>query len=199
MNQTVAELLIVRHGETDWNHERRLQGHIDTPLNAVGRDQAQALAEDLRAEYGETAPPIYTSDLRRAKDTARIVGRALGVTPQSTPKLRERMLGLVEGKTWDELAETHPDEVRAYRSRVDRDAIPGIELMAAFRQRVLRAVRGVAKRSDRAIVVTHGGVLRVLLEEAEGPGKLCMISNASRFRFRVAGSEIERVVSSRCD
>lgn len=137
---------------------------------------------------------MFTSDLKRAIQTAKPVARRLGVVPQATKALRERGLGLVEGKTWSELAETHPAEVKAYRTRRDRDAIPGIEPLAKFEARVLKAIRGIAQRTERAIVVTHGGVLRVFLSAAE-PGAMLMIANTALYQFRLhPDGTLERVV-----
>src|SRR5712691_6348769 len=90
----MATLLLVRHGETDWNAEHRWQGHADVPLNARGRKQAKALAEEL-APQGVDA--IYTSDLSRARDTAAIVGERLGVPVVLDPDLREIDVGSREG------------------------------------------------------------------------------------------------------
>ncbi len=191
-------LWVARHGETDWNRARRIQGHIDVELNATGRDQAADLAHELHQELrglGGRPPALVASDLRRASQTARAVAQRLGLSPLHTRRdLRERGFGAVEGRTWDELRRSHPAEVEAYKSRADRDAIPGSEPLAAFRQRVLRGLGAVAAEAERAIVVTHGGVLRVLLEEALGEDKQFMIGNAAVYRFRWRAGELERVV-----
>jgi len=179
----VARIWLVRHGETDWNRARRLQGHVDVPLNATGHDQAREVAERLAERFaGQALPDVYTSDLKRAAQTAQAVGRALGCTPRIAKKLRERMFGICEGKTLVELAETHPDEVRAYR-RGQKDAIPEIEPYAEFTERTLRALRAVANRSESAVVVTHGGLLKVALRTAHGPNKQFMIANTALYAF----------------
>src|SRR5581483_11305534 len=97
----MTTLLLVRHGETDWNAERRWQGHADVPLNARGREQARALAEELA---GESIDAIYSSDLSRAQDTADIVGARLDVPVVVDPDLREIDVGPVEGLTAEESA-----------------------------------------------------------------------------------------------
>ena len=177
----MSELWLVRHGETDWNRNRRLQGHLDVPLNATGLEQAQDVAARLLERFpGPDLPEIFTSDLQRAAQTALAIGRALRVRPQVARKLRERGFGLMEGKTFEELAETHTEEVRAYRRGV-KDAIPEIELHQAFRTRALRALRAIAQRSERAIVVTHGGVIKVALEATHGPDKRFMIANTALY------------------
>lgn len=180
----MAELWLVRHGETDWNRERRLQGHTDIPLNAVGRDQAAEAAQRLALVFAPgPRPAIYTSDLSRAVETARAIGRALGVRPQVARKLREREFGLLEGKTFAELAATHPSEVAAYR-RGAKDAIPGSEPYATFEERALRALRAIARREERAVVVCHGGLIKVALHAVHGPDAQIMISNAAVFGLR---------------
>jgi broad specificity phosphatase PhoE len=139
----MTRLLFVRHGETDWNAEGRLQGHTDRPLNDYGRRQARELAERL-AEDGVAA--IYSSDLRRAKETAEIVGGRLGLPVVTDPDLRERNWGSWEGLT-----------------PAERDAVEFVgESPQDHRDRMLRAVGRIAERHpDQTVaVVTHGGSLR---------------------------------------
>src|SRR6185437_6606991 len=95
----MTTLLLVRHGETDWNAERRYQGHADVPLNDRGVEQARELAEQLA---GERIDAIYSSDLSRAHATAEIVGERLGVPVVTDPDLREIDVGAVEGLTFEE-------------------------------------------------------------------------------------------------
>jgi broad specificity phosphatase PhoE len=139
----VTTLLLVRHGETDWNAEGRLQGHTDRPLNDYGRRQAKDLAERLA---GEGADAIYASDLARAKETAEIVGERLGLTVVIDSDLREKNWGNWEGLTGDE------------RVHVEFEG----ESTEDHRERVMRAVRRIAERhpGQRVVVVTHGGSLR---------------------------------------
>jgi probable phosphoglycerate mutase len=170
-----------------------MQGHLDPGLNAVGLEQALDLAARLAGDL-DPGTPIFTSDLRRAKETARAIADALSSTPRPRKDLRERMLGALEGKTYLELAETHPGEVQAYRSGANRDAIPDIEPLASFERRVLEAVGEIAAVSDPAIVVTHGGALRVLLKAAMGEGKRFAIGNCALYRLRVTEERIQRVV-----
>lgn len=195
----MARVLVIRHGETEWNAARRLQGQTDIPLSPIGRDQAAALAAQLVDELapfraGPRRPLLYTSDLKRARETAEPTARALGVVARPRVDLRERGFGRAEGKTWEELAVELPVEVEAYKSHADRDAIPGMEKLAAFRARVLGAVLEIAELAqvDRvpAVVVTHGGALHQLLEAAHGEGKRFIISNAALYRFEVAGGKL---------
>jgi 2,3-bisphosphoglycerate-dependent phosphoglycerate mutase len=139
----VTTLLLVRHGETDWNAEGRLQGHTDRPLNDYGRRQATELAERLA---GETIDAIYTSDLSRARETAEIVAARLGLPVLVDAGLREKDWGTWEGLTGDE--------------RVTVDLVG--ESTEDHRERVMRAVRQIVGRhpGGRVVVVTHGGSLR---------------------------------------
>jgi broad specificity phosphatase PhoE len=148
----VTELLIARHGETDWNREQRWQGHADPPLNELGRAQAGELAETLA---GEELEAIYASDLRRAFETAEIVGARLGLPVTSDPDLREIDVGSWSGLTRAEL------EGREWDG----------ESKELHRRRVLSAVRRIAARhpEGRVLVVTHGGSLRRVFEEVAEP------------------------------
>jgi broad specificity phosphatase PhoE len=161
----VTTLLLVRHGETDWNAERRWQGHADVPLNARGRAQAEALAEQLT---GERIDAIYSSDLSRARDTAAAVGARLDVPVVSDPDLREIDVGAVEGLTWDE-----SEALRA-------EGWPG-EPKADHARRILRALDRIAAAHphSRVLVVTHGGSMRRVHEhlglENDGPFENCAV------------------------
>ena len=144
-------LLLVRHGETDWNAAGRLQGHTDRPLNDYGRRQAKELAERLA---GEGADAIYASDLVRAKETAEIVGERLGLTVVVDPDLREKDWGTWEGLTGDE------------RVHVEFEG----ESTEDHRDRVMGAVRRIVARhpEQRIVVVTHGGSLRRIQAAVNG-------------------------------
>ena len=144
-------LLLVRHGETDWNAAGRLQGHTDRPLNDYGRRQAKELAERLA---GEGADAIYASDLVRAKETAEIVGERLGLTVAVDPDLREKDWGTWEGLTGDE------------RVHVEFEG----ESTEDHRDRVMGAVRRIVARhpEQRIVVVTHGGSLRRIQAAVNG-------------------------------
>lgn len=156
----MTTLLLVRHGETDWNAERRWQGHADVPLNARGREQAAALAEQL-ADDGIDA--IYTSDLSRARVTAEIVGARLGVPVVADPDLREIDVGSREGLTGE----------------IDRPWDG--EDSEAHAARILAAVRRIAEThpTGRVLVVTHGGSMRRVHEhlglDGTGPFENCTV------------------------
>src|SRR3954449_5504484 len=144
-------LLLVRHGETDWNAEGRLQGHTDRPLNEHGRRQAKELADRLA---GEEVDAIYASDLARARESGEIVGERLGLPVVIDADLREKNWGNWEGLTGDE------------RVHVEFEG----ESTIAHRDRVMRAVDRIVERhpEQRVVVVTHGGSLRRI--QAAGSG-----------------------------
>jgi broad specificity phosphatase PhoE len=147
----MTELLLVRHGETDWNAEGKLQGHSDRPLNDYGRRQAQALADRLA---GEDIDAVYASDLSRARETAEIVGAKLGLPVVVDPDLREKNWGNWEGLTSDE------------RLHVEFEG----ETSEAHRDRTLSAVQRIIERhpEGRIVVVTHGGSLRRIQAAVSG-------------------------------
>jgi broad specificity phosphatase PhoE len=148
----MTTLLLVRHGETDWNAEGRLQGHTDRPLSDYGRRQAQQLAGEREDEELEA---IYSSDLARARETAEIVGERLGLPVVLDPDLREKDWG-----TWEGL------------NAVERDRVEFVgETTEAHQERMLRALRRIAERhpgDGRVLVVTHGGSMRRVQTAAMG-------------------------------
>ena len=158
----MTTLLLVRHGETDWNAERRWQGHADVPLNERGREQARALAEQLA---GESVDAIYSSDLSRARDTADILGARLDVPVVVDADLREIDVGPVEGLTAEESA--------AF------DGWQG-EPQEEHSERVFAAIDRIADRhpGERILVVTHGGSMRRVHEHLGlegGPFENCAV------------------------
>ena len=143
----MTTLILARHGETDWNRNGRIQGHADQPLNERGREQARELAERLAEEEIDA---VYTSDLRRAAETAEIIGAMLGVEVTADQDLREIDVGTWSGLTRDELGDRDWDgETRETHSA-----------------RVLRALRRIVARhpDGRVVVVTHGGSCRRVFE-----------------------------------
>jgi broad specificity phosphatase PhoE len=159
---TLTTLLLVRHGETDWNAERRWQGHADVPLNERGRTQAHALAEQLS---DAAIDAIYSSDLSRARDTAEIVGAQIGIAVLVDGDLREIDVGPIEGLT--------AEEASAF------DGWQG-EPKDAHAERVLEALRRIAERhpDERVLVVTHGGSMRRVHEHLGlegGPFDNCVV------------------------
>jgi broad specificity phosphatase PhoE len=183
----VAELLLVRHGETDWNRDRRFQGHADQPLNETGRAQARALADELS---GEAIDAVYTSDLARAHETAEILAARLDAEVVALRELREIDVGEWQGLTWPEIEERFPDGAQAWRER--SHGWESGETYEQLAERVVPALRriAVAHPGGRAVVVAHGGTVRATRAFIAG------VSVAeSRRRDRAVGNcEIFRIV-----
>jgi uncharacterized phosphatase len=146
----VTTILLARHGETDWNRERRWQGWADPPLNDTGRAQARELAEQLRALPFDA---VYASDLRRAHETARVVAEPHGVPVVIDPGLREIDVGSWSGLDRAELEARFPHRER-----------PDGETREQHADRVLGAVERIAREhpGERILLVTHGGTMRAL-------------------------------------
>ncbi len=165
MADHAASLLLIRHGETAWNAEHRIQGRLDVPLSTTGLWQTGRLAQRLAEEPIDA---IVSSDLARAWMTGAPLADARGLEMIAEPRLRERAFGIFEGKTLDEIAAQHPDELAAWRSREIDWRIPEGESAAEFIARVLAAIREIAQaqRGRTVAVVTHGGVLDVVYRNA---------------------------------
>lgn len=158
-------IILVRHGETAWNRERRMQGHTDTPLSATGRAQAAALARRLSAS---AFAALYSSDLQRARDTATAIARHTGHDVVSDPRLRERRFGIFEGLTYEEISARHPAEFARFQSRDPDYVIPGGESACEFWRRSLACLVEIAGRhaGGEVAVITHGLVLDALYRAA---------------------------------
>lgn len=171
IDPVMTEIVLIRHGETAWNAEARMQGHLDIGLNARGREQAALLADRLRDERFDA---VIASDLSRAFDTAQIVAAGRNVAIVSDPALRERCFGAFEGLLYAEIDLHFPDAWEAWHAR-DADArYPAgdrvAETLREFSARVLAAVTGHAQRhlGRRIAVFTHGGVLDCVYRSAHG-------------------------------
>jgi len=163
-----TEFVVVRHGETQWNLEERIQGQGDSPLTASGRAQAEAVAR--RLARGERFDLLVSSDLGRAHDTARAIAAATGLPIRLDPRLRERHFGAGEGLTYGEIGARYPGAFRS-DGAIDPDyAVPGGESRRAFHERVTRAFEALAREQPggRIVVVTHGGVLGTLYRHIQG-------------------------------
>jgi len=157
----VTTLILARHGETDWNRDGRFQGHADPPLNQRGREQARALAEQLDQEPLDA---IYSSDLRRAYETAEIIGEQKGLEVLVDPELRERDVGPWTGLTLSEVEERFPDQIRLWRE----GTISAGESRESLGARVVEAARRIARAhpDGHVLVITHGGAARMLRHAA---------------------------------
>ena len=160
-----TELILMRHGETAWNRERRMQGQTNTPLSDTGRAQAAAVGQRL-AQHPFAV--LYSSDLQRAWDTAVAIAQASGRAIVSEPRLRERTFGVFEGLTYDEMAQRHPAEHARFAQRDPDYAVPGGESPRQFFARSLACLEGIAAAhpGDSVVVVTHGLVLDTLYRAA---------------------------------
>lgn len=158
----ITRLCLLRHGETLWNTERRIQGQLDIELNQHGHRQARAAGEYLR---DESAAALYASDLSRAWVTAQALSDATGLTAQPVPELRERKYGVFEGLTYDQAQQTHPEAYARFDARDPEFALPGGgESLVGLSSRVVTSLTRIAERhrGETVLLVTHGGVLDVV-------------------------------------
>jgi len=164
-----ARLCVIRHGETAWNAEGRVQGQTDVPLSALGEAQALALAGTLA---GERFAALYASDLARVRQTAAPAARALGLTPRLEAALRERHYGKFETLTYAEARERFPRDFARFKAKeLDYDFDSG-ESLSRFNLRALACVAAIARRhaGEQVLVFTHGGVLEMVRRHALGIG-----------------------------
>ena len=189
-------LLLIRHAESSWNAAGRWQGHGDPPLSDRGRAQANALARELASE---TIDVLVSSDLRRAAETAEILGQARGLRPELNPQLRELDLGDWEGLTRDQIERTAADVLRRFDAG-DLDVRPGGgENRREIERRAFSVVTGLidAHPDRRLALVTHLGVIRALLGDSCGlavgdgtrsvpPGSEASVGNACWRRLALA-------------
>jgi len=163
-----TRILAVRHGETAWNRDKRIQGQLDVALNALGRAQAAALGQALS---GQTIDAVVSSDLGRARQTAEILlGQFAGEVPRLSldAGLRERHFGSFQGLTWQEIAERWPEQSERWRRRDPDFGADGGETLADFYARSLAALERLARAhaGQTLLLLTHGGVLDGLYRAA---------------------------------
>jgi len=196
----MTELILIRHGETDWNRELRFQGQIDVPLNAVGHAQAQRLAERLAQEQVQY---LVSSDLLRARQTAEPVGahplQPVPLAPELDAALREQHFGIAEGLR---VADIQAQHAQAWTQWIQFDAdyaFAGGESTRRFHARVMAALQELGRRHPQRtlVVVTHGGVLDMVYRTAQGlplsGPRRSQIPNAGLNRVRLAGEAVEIV------
>jgi probable phosphoglycerate mutase len=194
----MTELILIRHGETDWNRELRFQGQVDVPLNAVGHEQARRLGVRLA---GEAVNLLVCSDLIRTRQTA------LPISQQSlhplkreavlNSALREQNFGVIDGMRVEDIKARHPDTWAQWIKFQSDFAFAGGETTQQFHSRVMAAVRALAltHAQQTLVVVTHGGVLDMIYRTARdlplsGP-RQSEIPNAGLNRVRIEGDAIE--------
>jgi probable phosphoglycerate mutase len=183
----VTRVLAIRHGETAWNRDARIQGQIDIPLNDTGLAQARRLAQAL---VEDTLAAVYSSDLLRAHQTAEAVAAAQGLVVQPDAGLRERHFGDFEGRTYHDIEADLPDLAQRWRRRDPDFGPPGGEVLQAFFARSVAAIERIAAahRGETIAVVCHGGVLDCLYRAAT---RLSL--NAPR-TWTVANASINRLL-----
>ncbi|MDR5778428.1 histidine phosphatase family protein [Caballeronia sp. LZ065] len=155
-----TQVLFIRHGETDWNRLKRIQGHVDIPLSAHGVQQAEQLGARLAREARLDA--VYSSDLQRARQTAQPFADALGLEMRLSEGLRERFFGAFQAHDSDEINEKFPAEYVEWQTRDPGFSPPGDgESQRVFYHRVVHAMEPIvaAHEGGRIAVVAHGGVL----------------------------------------
>jgi len=150
----MTRLVLVRHGETDWNVEGRYQGQANPPLNERGRAQARQVAEELK---GQQLDALYSSDLRRAAETAAAIGQATGLPVHHDPRLREINQGEWQGLLVTEIEQRYPELFHRWREAPLTVTLPGGESIAQMQERVLAAVEEIVRRhpGQRVALVTH--------------------------------------------
>ncbi len=177
-----TRIIAVRHGETAWNVDTRIQGHLDIALNDTGRWQARQVA---RALADEPLAAVYTSDLQRAHATAQAIAQASGAPLVAEPGLRERRFGELEGRTFAEIEAELPEQARRWRQRDPHFAPAGGETLVQLRERIAATThRLAAQHTEQLIVlVAHGGVLDMLYRLATGldlqAPRTWLVTNAS--------------------
>ncbi|KAL2522783.1 Phosphoglycerate mutase-like protein 4 [Forsythia ovata] len=187
-----TEIIIIRHGETEWNADHRIQGHLDVDLNDVGRQQAAAVAERLAREPKISA--VYSSDLKRAFNTAEIIAKRCDVLEVvKDPDLRERHLGDLQGLVFHEASKINPEAHKAFIShRRDQEIPGGGESRDQLHERCTSSLQRIAKKhiGERVVVVSHGGTIRALHRRASSHGQsVGKVTNTSVNVFHLSAED----------
>jgi probable phosphoglycerate mutase len=196
-------LYLLRHGETAWNLERRMQGSRDSSLTARGRAQAAAMGRALAAELArEPGPTIFLrSPLGRTRETASIIGRELGIDEgewRDDPRLAELRYGDWEGSTWAEIEVDHPDAMATWRADPEAFCPPGGETHFELRRRSAEALADIIASGTRTVVVSHGvsgAVLRGLLHGLDARAMFVLEKPQDAF-FRLLDGREERILAA---
>lgn len=181
---TTTRFCLVRHGETDWNVERRLQGHTDIDLNVRGFAQAEQMARALQ-KINLQFDVLYTSDLQRAAKTAREIERLFNTSALVSPALRERHLGALQGLTMDEAPKTEPELWRSHLDRNLSEDLRGGESIFQFSNRIKEALDQIRNQhiGKTILIVSHGGALDMMYRLASNQPldseKVVAVPNAS--------------------
>lgn len=196
MLDRATRILLIRHGETLWNRDTRIQGHTDIALSPLGEAQATRLALALK---DEALDAVYASDLSRARQTAQAVAAEQGLAVSLDAGLRERAFGRFEGLTWSDIEQTYPDEAVRWRRREPEYPVGGGESLVVFSARCVAAVQRIADRhpGQTVAVVAHGGVLDCLYRAAtrvalDAP-RSWQLGNATVNRLLASGGEFSLI------
>lgn len=181
---TITRLCLIRHGETTWNVEKRLQGHTDIPLNSRGEAQALQMAQAIKSTKLKF-DVLYTSDLKRAFDTANALVQLLDMQAQVDSALRERHFGALQGLSIEEAPQLKPDIWRAHISRELDHELEGGESIRQFASRVQGALDAIVQQHEgkTILLVSHGGTLdmmyRIASDQALSAERVASVPNAS--------------------
>jgi probable phosphoglycerate mutase len=182
---TATRFILTRHGETQWNLEQRMQGHQDSQLTGLGRQQAEALARRLEHEAFDH---LYSSDLGRCQKTAQTIAAVTGHAINLDPRLRERNLGIVQGLSFSMVSDRYPDVSRAMQSYDPDYVVPEGESYRMVLQRALASLDDLARKhpGEQILIVSHGGVLNILFKHLLG----IPLQTTRSFRVHNAGLNV---------
>ena len=181
----MLHLILVRHGETEWNVQRRYQGQFNVPLSSVGRQQAERIAERLASQKIDA---VYASDLERAWETAAIIAAKHNLAVASEPRLRELKFGVLEGLTFDEAQIQYPEMITAWLKDFNQPP-QGAETIDLFNARIISLLDELKQKHDEAtlLLVGHGGSLSEILRVILG------LSRAKRWYFEMENASLSEV------
>ncbi|WP_045027873.1 histidine phosphatase family protein [Draconibacterium sediminis] len=157
-----TEITIIRHGETVWNRQKRIQGQRNSKLSENGITQAELVAEALGKREFDV---LISSDLQRAVETANIINKQLVLPHEYNANLRERSFGIFEGKNFAEIEEKYPEEYRRYKERDPGFVVPGGESIEQMYKRVISEIEAIALKfkDQKVLIVAHGLVLEMMM------------------------------------
>ena len=184
-----TEIILIRHGETEWNSQQRMQGHSNSDLSSVGQAQIQALGQWMKNVHFDQ---IYSSDSLRAKQTAEAITQFSGHELKIDLRLREKNLGVFEGLTSEEAKERHPEVFRLFKTAGSKYVIDEGESTQQLQDRALEIVEEIRIKhpEERVLLVTHGGFIRVVMKHSLG------LSLETPTRFLIRNTGVFRLV---CD
>ena len=185
---STTHFCLIRHGETPWNAEGRLQGHTDVPLNSHGQEQATQMAAALKAANFHF-DVLYTSDLQRAADTANAIVKLFGKPAVLDKELRERHFGVLQGLKISEAPQVHPKVWKVHLARDLEHDLEGGESISQFANRIKNALTRITQEHPGKTIclVSHGGVLdmiyRIVTQQALSAQRIASVPNASLNRI----------------